>query len=178
MIINGYKLNYTEAELNTALGADTLAVRLAGKSLPSYQALSENEKQALGHLISAAEFINDVYLQQHHPLNLVMRRQLKLASKHSPYAAKTLALFNSMNGVCGRNAVDKEESQLFVGVGNLPATNCYPPDITTAEFHKIILSMLKQGKTQEVQAILSPRTVVRRQGFELAAIDYTEYFKK
>ena len=45
-----------------------------------------------------------------------------------------------------------------------------------AEFQQIIGKMLDEGKIAEVKKILSARTMVRRNGDELKAIDYTEYF--
>ena len=38
--------------------------------------------------------------------------------------------------------------------------------------------MLEKGKKVEVKKILSGRTMVRRSGDELKAVDYTEYFAK
>lgn len=177
MIINGYKLKMTEAELNRAMGSDMLTIKLIGKDFPAYQKLSVNEKAAVGHLIAAADIMNDVFLQQDHPLNLEMRKHLKAAEKNSSHARSALAMFNAMNGVSRMNAIDKEPTSLFVSLDLLSATNCYPSDITKDEFHQILISMLKEGKAKEVQDILSQRTMVRRQGNELVAIDYTEYFK-
>lgn len=48
--------------------------------------------------------------------------------------------------------------------------------MTAAELAEIITSMLDAGQESEVRKILSARTMVRRNGNFLKAIDYTEYF--
>lgn len=87
-------------------------------------------------------------------------------------------MFNCFNGVAGLNGLDPEPVQIFKDVKVLPGRNFYPADLSVEEFHDIISKMLKAGKHKEVALILSNRTMVRRQGDELKAIDYTEYFKK
>ena len=50
--------------------------------------------------------------------------------------------------------------------------------MSVEEFHGIISRMIEKGKIDEVRQILSARTMVRRNGDELTAIDYTQYFAK
>lgn len=65
---------------------------------------------------------------------------------------------------------------MFAGIRLLPGHNFYPADLSPEEFRQILIAMLKAGKSEEVRKILSARTMVRRAGGELKAIDYTEYF--
>ena len=54
----------------------------------------------------------------------------------------------------------------------------YPLDLEKEEFHKILIEMIKEGKTEEVKKILNQRTVVKREGKELKAIDYVDEFQE
>ena len=176
MKINGYELAIPEEKLDHILSAETQAIEMIDKNFLGYQALSEGDKKALTYLVRAARIVNDVSLEQDHPLNLTLKKNLEKEAKNSTYAAKALKLFNSLNGVAGLNGLDPEPVQIFKGVGVLPGRNFYPQDLSVEEFHKILLKMLKSGKSMEVKKILSARSMVRRQGNELYAIDYTEYF--
>lgn len=178
MDINGLKINYTEAELADMMDNKSIDISLAGKELPGYQALSEGCKKALEHLVAAARIMNDVALEQDHPQNLKMKRALEEAAAGSSHAARALELFNSLNGVAGFNGVDKRPVEIFEGLHLLKGHNFYPEDMDVEEFHRILTAMLAGGKIDEVRNVLSARTMVRREGKELRAVDYTEYFAK
>jgi hypothetical protein len=79
-------------------------------------------------------------------------------------------------GVEGHNGIDTEPVELFKGIKGAKGRNFYPSDLSVEEFHNIIQTMLEQGKDDEVRKIFSVRTMVRRDGNLLKAIDYTEYF--
>ncbi|MBR1600355.1 MAG: hypothetical protein IJ677_02120, partial [Alphaproteobacteria bacterium] len=147
------------------------------KNNEAYKNLSEGDKKALTHLVNAAKIINDVALEMDHPLNLVQKQALEVAAETSPYAANALKLFNSLNGVAGSNGLDKEPIEIFEGIRMYEGKNFYPTDLDAAELSQIINKMLDEGKIDEVQKILSARTMVRRDGKYLKAIDYTEYFE-
>ena len=177
MQINGYQINYSEEELRRKMTEETLEVKLISPQFEGYLNLSEGNQKALRHLIAAARMINDVTLEQDHPLNLVQKKALEeAAASGNAHAKLALELFNSLNGVAGYNGVDKEPVEIFDGIHLLPGHNFYPQDLGPAEFQQILLQMLKAGKTAEVRRILSARTMVRRHGDELRAIDYTDYF--
>lgn len=177
MKINGFKLKYSASELKQKVSKEMRQIVLIDKDNESYKNLSDGDKKALTHLVNAAKIINDVALEMDHPLNLVQKQALEVAAETSPYAANALKLFNSLNGVAGSNGLDKEPVEIFEGIHSYEGCNFYPTDLDSAELQKIINQMLDDGKTEEVKKILSARTMVRRDGKYLKAIDYTEYFE-
>ena len=142
----------------------------------AYKNLSDGDKKALKYLVNAARIINDVALEMDHPMNLVQKQALEVAAQKSPYAANTLKLFNSLNGVAGSNGVDKEPVEIFDGIHQYAGRNFYPTDLDIDELRAILNQMLDAGMVDEVRKVLSARTMVRRDGKYLKAIDYTEYF--
>lgn len=74
MKINGYDINYDEAELKDKMENQTLDVRLISPDFEGYKNLSEGNKKALAHLVAAARMVNDVALEQDHPMNLPQKR--------------------------------------------------------------------------------------------------------
>lgn len=177
MKINGFKLKYSASELKQKVSKEMRQIVLIDKDNESYKNLSDGDKKALTHLVNAAKIINDVALEMDHPLNLVQKQALEVAAETSPYAANALKLFNSLNGVAGSNGLDKEPVEIFEGIHSYEGCNFYPTDLDSAELQKIINQMLDDGKTEEVKKILSARTMVRRDGKYLKAIDYTECFE-
>lgn len=176
MKINGYELNYKAADLKKKVEKEMRQVVLIGKDCAEYQGLSDGDKKALGYLVNAARIMNDVALEMDHPMNLVQKQALEVAAEKSPYAANALRLFNSLNGVAGSNGIDKEPVEIFKDIHIYQGRNFYPTDLDSEELSAIIHKMLDEGKVAEVKAILSARTMVRRDGEYLKAIDYTEYF--
>lgn len=176
MKINGFELNYSAEEFADMVNNKMRKIELIDKDFEGYQNLSEGDKKAFLHLVEAAKILNDVALEQDHPLNLVMKQALETASAESEYASNALRIFNSLNGVAGSNGLDKEPIEIFKGIKAYKGCNFYPTDMTEEEFFTIINKMLDEGKFEEIQKILSARTMVRREGNELKAIDYTEYF--
>ena len=176
MKINGYEISLSEEQLDEILNTKTRAVKLIGRDFAGYQSLTEGNKKALEHLVKAAEYFNEVAEEQDHALNLSMHKALKEAARTSSYAEKALKLFEMFRGVEGHNGIDVEPIEIFKGVKGALGRNFYPADLTVEEFHRIIEKMLNEGKEDEVKKILSVRTMVRRNGEILQAIDYTEYF--
>ena len=80
MKINGYDINYDEAELKDKMENQTLDVRLISPDFEGYKNLSEGNKKALAHLVAAARMINDVALEQDHPMNLPQKKALAEAA--------------------------------------------------------------------------------------------------
>ena len=177
MKINGYEIKYTEEQLCEML-SKSVEIKLIDKNFSGYKKLSAGNKKALEHLVAAAKIINDVSLEQDNPQNLTMKKALQDAALTSKQADLALQLFNSLNGVAGFNGVDAEPIEIFKGIPLLKGHNFYPQDLSVDEFHQILISMLQSEKIDEVSRILSARTMVRRNGKELKAIDYTEYFRE
>lgn len=176
MQINGYEIAIPEEELDNIFAGQMQAFEMIDENFDGYKALADGDKKALTHLVRAARMMNDAALEQDHPLNLPLKAGLEEAAKTNTHAAKALRLFNSLNGVAGLNGIDPDPIEIFKGVHGCKGRNFYPADLGVEEFHAILAKMLEQGKTEEVRKIVSARTMVRRFGDELKAIDYTEYF--
>ena len=176
MKINGFSLKYSAGELKQKVGKQMRKIVLIDEESEAYKNLSEGDKKALKYLVNAARIINDVALEMDHPMNLVQKQALEVAAEKSPYAANALKLFNSLNGVAGSNGVDKEPVEIFEGIHQFAGRNFYPTDLSSEELRQILNKMLDENKISEVKNILSARTMVRRDGEYLKAIDYTEYF--
>ena len=176
MKINGYELNVSEEFLDDIFANKTREVKLVDKNFAGYQALTEGNKKALEHLVAAAKIFDDVAMEQDHEMNLPMKKALEEAAQTSTHAAKALKLFMSFHGVEGHNGIDLEPIEIFKGIKGSKGRNFYPADLGVEEFHQIIARMINEGKIDEVKKILSVRTMVRRDGKDLKAIDYTEYF--
>lgn len=176
MKINGYELALTEEQLDEILDSKTRHINFVDETFSGYQNLTDGNKKALQHLVAAAKYFNTVAAEQDHELNLLLQKGLEQAAATSSHAAKALKLFNMFRGVEGHNGVDLQPIELFKGVKGAKGRNFYPSDLTVPEFFKIIKQMLEEGKDDEVRKILSVRTMVRRDGQYLKAIDYTEYF--
>lgn len=178
MKINGYELNVSEEFLDDILNNKTRTVELVDKNFAGYKNLTEGNKKALEHLVAAAKIFDDVALEQDHEMNLPMKKALEEAAKNSSHAAKALKLFIFFHGVEGHNGIDLEPVEIFKGIKGAKGRNFYPSDLDVEEFHQIITRMINEGKIEEVRNILSVRTMIRRDGKDLKAIDYTQYFEK
>lgn len=177
MIINGYKIKYSEDELKNKLLNQKREIHLLNKTSSAYQDLSNDDKKVIEHLINAAKIINDVMLEQYHPLNLSMKQALEYQAPGNEYISNVLKLFNIINGITAHNSLEENCVEIFEGITPLKGCNFYPADLDEEEFHRILLSMLNNGKIKEVKNILNARTMVRRENDELKAIDFTEYFQ-
>lgn len=176
MKINGYEIAYSENELQDMVENKMRQVELVGKDFEGYKNLSDGDKKALEHLVAAAKMMNKVSLEQDHKLNLEMKVGLENAAKENEQAKYALKIFNAMNGLEGVNGVDEKPIELFEGIHGSIGRNFYPDDMSVEEFHTILEKMSDEGKIDELKKILCARTMVRRVGDELKAIDYTEYF--
>lgn len=176
MKIKGYEVNFSEEELNTILTEKTRNIELVSRDFDGYKKLPIGDKKAIDHLIKAADIINNVALEQDNPYNLEIKREMEKLAVNDAYVSKVLQLFNCLNGVAGNNGIDKEPVRIFKDLPLFKGKNFYPTDLSEEEFHEIILRMAERGKSEELKRILSARTMVRRNGDELKAIDYTEYF--
>ncbi len=135
--------------------------------------LRPKDKEAITHLMKAGKIMDDVALTLDHHKNHECKKWLK-DNGHKD----VLKFFNMFAGVEGLNGIDKKPIQIFKGIKGYAGRNYYPHDLSKKKFHSIISKMLSDGKTTEVQNILSNRTMVVWDKKELKAIPYTVYFKK
>jgi len=176
--IDGFEIALSEEYLDKIINQQMLPIEMIDRSFDGYQRLAEGDKKALDHLIKAARILNNVALEQDHPLNLKLKKWLEQEADVNSHAAKALKLFNSFNGVAGLNGIDEKPIEIFNNVHIYKGRNFYPTDLSIEEFHQIIRKMIEQGETEEVRKILSARTMVRRKDDKLTAVDYTQFFAK
>ena len=148
------------------------------KNAEEYEGLEEGDKKALKHLVKAANAANIIYMKQDNELNLPFLEYLKEEIKKGNKSAElTKILFDAQLGIIG---IDSESKKVILlkGEKELDGKAFYPSDLTKEEFHNILKTMLKNGEKEEVEKILNQRTIVKRDGAKLKALDYTEAFKE
>ena len=74
MIIEGYKIALDEKKLDEMINNQMTDVVLVDKNFEGYQNLSEGDKKALEHLVKASKIVNDIALEQDHPLNKRLKK--------------------------------------------------------------------------------------------------------
>lgn len=174
-----FEIGLTEEELKKRTHKDYLTTKKMLKpDSVEYANLQEGDKKALRNITKAAYFLDEVYSKQDHYKNIEFKEFLKEEVKKGDNVAKmAYKLYLAQKGIA---AVDTEANKicLMKGQEELPGKAFYPADLTKEEFHQIIETMLQKGKTKEVEQILNQRTVVKRDGKELKAVDFTEEFKE
>jgi hypothetical protein len=145
---------------------------------PEYLSLAEGDKEALKYLVKAGDILENIHLQIDDHYNLPFKKFLEEeVKKDNKQAILTKILFDAQKGI---NAIDRLSNKIYLakGITNKPGIGVYPEDLTKEEFHKILLKMLKENKIEEVKNILNQRSIVVRDGENLKAIDYIDYFKE
>ena len=172
-----YGLSLTELRKRTSkeyLGTKTLLKVGA----PEYESLEDGDKEALKYLVKAGTYLEKIEFQIDEPHNIPFKKFLEEEIKDGNEEAKlTKILFDAQKGI---NALDSLSQEIHLAKGHktLPGIGVYPEDLTKEEFHKILIKMLKENKTEEVKNITNQRSMVVRDGEYLKAIDYVDYFKE
>ncbi len=176
--MTNYELNLSMEELEKRTHKDYLTTKkMLEVDAPEYLALEDGDKKALVHLVKAGNILEKInkQLDNHHnlPFESFLSEEIKKGNKQ---AELTKILYDAQKGLC---AIDRESNiiELAKGVHELAGKGVYPEDLSKDEFHSIIINMLKEGKVEEVKAILNQRSVVERNGNELKATDYIDKFK-
>ena len=183
MSANEYELNLSREELEKRTHKDYLTTKkMLAVDAQEYLELADGDKEALKHLVKAAKVIDKIEMQIDNHHNLAFKEYLeKETAKGNEDAKLTKILFDAQKGVC---ALDRDSHMIELArlngavVKRLAGEGLYPEDLTKDEFHKILIKMLKGGKSEEVGKILNQRSVVLRNGDELRAVDYIDYFKE
>lgn len=175
----GFEIGLTEEELKKRTHKDYLIKKkMLTVNAPEFEKLQEGDKEALKYLVKAAYILGEIYLKQDHEKNVEFRAFLKEQIKNGDTKAKmAMKLFNAQKGII---AVDAETNKIILKKGEkeLDGKALYPNDLEKEEFQKIILKMLKEGKISQVKEILNQRSVIKRDGEYLKAVDYTDAFKE
>ena len=174
-----FELNLTLEELEKRTHKDFLIRKpMLEKDAKEYNNLLDGDKEALKHLVRAANYANLVYMKQDNVLNIPFKNYLEEEIKKGNKAAElTKILFDAQLGIIG---IDSESKPVILlkGAKELDGKAFYPCDLSKEELHSILKSMIKAGKIDEVKNILNQRTIVKREGNELRAFDYTQEFKE
>ena len=80
-IINGFEIALSEPQLDKMINEQMMPIELINTDFIGYQNLAEGDKKALTHLVKAAKMLNDVALEQDHPLNMSLKKGLEEAGK-------------------------------------------------------------------------------------------------
>ena len=167
-----YTLNLPIEELEKRTNKDYLITKkFLKKDAPEYLELAEGDKEALKHLVRAANILEKINMQLDNADNLPFKQFLEEEiAKGNKRAELTKILFDAQKGI---NAIDSmsEPINLAKEVPNRAGKGVYPSDLTKEEFHKILIKMLLDGKSDDVRKILTQRSVVERHGDELIGID-------
>lgn len=173
-----FELNLSTEELLKRTSKDCLIPKkMLDVDSIEYNNLKQGDKAALKHLVLAAKKMDEVFMQQDNAANLAFKKYLESESKSGNTDAEmTLKLFNAQIGMV---AVDSEANKIYLAKGyqDILGKGFYPTDLSTEEFHNILISMLNNGEFDEVRSILNQRTMVIRDNNKLKALDYTEYFR-
>ena len=174
-----FELNYSLEELKKRTDKEYLITKkFLDVDAPEYLALAEGDKKALKNLVKAAFFIQKINYQLDNKKNIAFYEYLREEIlKGNERADLTRILFDAQHGMC---AIDRESTKINLakGIEELPGKGLYPEDLSKEEFHKILIKMLKENKTEEVRKILNQRSVVLRHEDELVAKDYVDYFSE
>ena len=173
-----FALNLSTSELNKRTNSEYLIdIKLLDENSPEYKSLQEGDKEALKHLVKAAEILQNIHFQLDNRDNLAFKAYLtKEIEKGNKDAAKTMQLFLAQRGM---NAVDRETNhiQLAKNHPDVIGKGFYPSDLSVEEFHEILKKMLQKGDVDMVKKILTQRSVVDRNGEYLIATDYINKFQ-
>ena len=174
-----FELGLSREELEKRTHKDYLTTKkMLAVDAPEYIALSDGDKEALKHLTKAAARLDKVEMILDDHSNLAFKEYLeKEIAKGNEDARLTKILFDAQKGIF---ALDRDSNMIKLAKGLEPkkGIGVYPSDLSREEFHNILIKMMKEGKVDEVAKILNQRSVVERDGDELKATDYVDYFKE
>ncbi len=174
-----FELNLTHEELEKRTHKDYLIRKpMLESDAAEYLELEEGDKEALKHLVKAANIADTIFMKQDNELNLPFLNYLdEEIQKGNKDAELTKILFKAQLGIIG---IDSESNKVILlkNAQELPGKAFYPADLSKEEFHSILKEMLKNNEIEEVSKILNQRTIVKRDLNKLKAFDYTEIFKE
>lgn len=170
---NTVTLGISAAKLHDIVTNKTMQIDFGLLDTP-YAGLSDANKRALAHLVKAATYLDNAFLQQDHPDNLRVRQVLEAAANDNPVAAEALTLFTMHNGVEGSDMYAKKSKPLtvFTGLKLQPGKGFYPQDLTQKELAAYIIAHPEQAS-----ALLGNNTIVRRDGDRLVAVPFSVAFR-
>ena len=174
-----FEFNLSVEELKKRTDKDYLIRKpMLDNNAKEFEHLDNGDKEALKHLVKAANIANIVFMKQDNELNIPFMNYLnEMIEKGNEQAKLTKILFDAQLGIIGMDSESKpvillKDAKILDGKG------FYPSNLTKKELASILKSMLKNGEINEVKNILNQRTIVKRSGNKLKSVDYTEAFKE
>jgi hypothetical protein len=135
---------------------------------PDISFLNAEERQVVNLLIQAGNLMSEIYLRQVSEDN--PRARAEIAMSDAPNKAALLDMFDLHFGPWDTLA----EGKPFYGDKPQPAgAGFYPADLTKADFDAYLAANPK-----EKAALVSPYTVVRRDGEKLVPVPYSQAYKQ
>lgn len=173
-----FKIGLSLSELKRRTSDNTFRnIDLLGVDSPEFAQLAEGDKKATAHLTKAAYILDDVYQKQDNELNIPFRENLKQKALNGDKKAElALELYNGQKGIISYDQESKAVV-LLKGEKTPPGRALWPVGMHADEIKQILNKMLDENKVEEVRNILSLRTVVKKDGDRLKAVDYTEEYK-
>ncbi len=175
---NNFALNLSNAELTKRTDKDYLIdINLLNENSPEYKNLKNGDKEALKHLVKAADILQNIQYKLDNKNNIAFKNYLiQEVKKGNKNAEMTLKLFNAQRGM---NAIDREANHIQLAKNHKDnlGKGFYPEDLSVREYHKILTEMLEKGDVEMVKKIVNQRSVVERDGKYLIAFDYIDKFK-
>ncbi|MBP3340632.1 MAG: hypothetical protein J6L47_03140 [Alphaproteobacteria bacterium] len=172
-----YQIAYTYDELQERTLPDAFTpYAMLGTDAVQYNALAPQEQATLKWLVRASDIIDRVALRLDHPYNVDFE-QFLLSNQGCKDIELALRLFRGQRGIF---AHEKSGAPVALTRDVEPrlGRGLYPYNVSVDEFHDILIRMLESGhKDDTVRAILNQRTIVKRFGNDLKAVDYTNAFK-
>ncbi len=138
--------------------------------------LSNKDLLVLLHLTRAAKLFDSIHLKQENALNLDFEKFLKQESaKGNEKAVLTQKLFSSQKSMFSPDTLG-EQTVLAKNVKKPMGLNYFPEDLEPDEFHQILNVMLDRKMDKQVAEILNQRSVVKRDGDLLKAVDFVDEY--
>ena len=138
--------------------------------------LSNDDKRVLCHLTRAAYILDKVQFRLENVKNLQILEFLdKETAKGCKKAPLAKRMFLSQKSNFSPDTLGNQ-TVLFKGVNQPLGQGYFPENLGVEEFHRILGEMIDDGEIQEVKEILNQRSIVKRDGQKLKAIDFVEAF--
>ncbi|HEX9807325.1 MAG TPA: hypothetical protein VGA34_10555, partial [Alteraurantiacibacter sp.] len=132
---------------------------------PDTSYLTAEEREVVNLLIQASDLMSEIYLRQRSPDNPAVREQIGATGD-----AQLLDMFDRNFGPWDEIA----EKHPFHGDAQMPeGAGFYPADLTREEFDAYL-----EANPDQKEALLSPYTVVKREGEGFVAVPYSVEYKE
>lgn len=152
------------------------SIKFLSRDDKEIKCLSNDDLRVLCHLTRAAFWIEKVQFQLENEHNTqimaFLDREIKKGSEKAICAKK---MFMSQKSIFSPDALGNQ-TVLFKDVQKPLGQAYFPEDLSIQEFHEILNRMIDMGELKEVQEILNQRSVVKREGNKLKAIDFVDAF--